>query len=665
MTILVQNDQKALIPQWLEDKGVYINDETVVKAAESVFTAIALAANQRNPTLLGGYNTTLFAQSATDLLSQSNLLPPNPSQITSEDLMIYHTILSGVTALMGPGKDAVSTILSSPQIVHTVCQSKEFKTLRQQLRVSCAKFLATKGAKKIFKELCKFPKTPNPSEMFQNLETSIKNYLFGCKKNLRAIQAAGDKLISELQTSQISLDTANVAIDSGIKAHKAVSEILNPQISTVKPTSPASPGLLSNIYNTWSLMGSSKIAKFTPLATLNPKSTASDVVISTLGVFAAQYYNAPFSAFLLTSLISRYLPSDFKNISALEPISQSMQNKWSYLSKTITDVTNKLEDDLLKAGCPVEMASQIKGAIAQTCAVCLLAHLMPTASPLVAALSTDTTLLYLSNLLDNLQLADKKTFISEQGYLFKLPYFIWIGALISGSSLALSLFQSCLGTEIPPEMESQVALTYNFLAGLMTMPVVSDMVVNSREYQDFVLNPLLSYLQTQLDLEDIPLIEYLKIANVGTKAFSLLPIQSTAQGVSNLAKASMGIAGGAFVALNPLVREVFDSMKSIGMSFINTGAKLYSTTQATNILQTFLGLPLAAAATTLPFLVSDPKSMKSVVLASTTASTAYVTGSSAAAAATSYVINSLDYSQYMIYCMALLHIAALYTFMNY
>ena len=250
MTILVKNDQKALIPQWLEDQGVYTNDETVVKAAESVFTAIALAANQRNPTLLGGYNTTLFAQSATDLLSQSNLLPPNPSQITSEDLMIYHTILSGVTALMGPGKDAVSTILSSPQIVHTVCQSKEFKTLRQQLRVSCAKFLATKGAKKIFKELCKFPKTPNPAEMFQNLETSIKNYLFGCKKNLRAIQAAGDKLISELQTSQISLDTANVAIDSGIKAHKAVSEILNPQISTAKPTSPASPGLLSNIYNT-------------------------------------------------------------------------------------------------------------------------------------------------------------------------------------------------------------------------------------------------------------------------------------------------------------------------------------------------------------------------------------------------------------------------------
>ena len=182
---MFDEENRFLFEDWIQPlklEDTNARDNAIVKAVETVFTAMAVAVNQRNPTLMSGYNTTLFAQSATDLLAQANLISHSLSKIGSDDLIIYHTILCGLTLLLGPGKDAVLTILSSPQIVRAVSQTDEFKAVKQQLLVSCSKYLATKGAKKLFKDFVKSKSPTNPVEMFQNLETSIKNYFFGCKK---------------------------------------------------------------------------------------------------------------------------------------------------------------------------------------------------------------------------------------------------------------------------------------------------------------------------------------------------------------------------------------------------------------------------------------------------------------------------------------------------
>jgi hypothetical protein len=590
----VQSANIPILEKGLSSLGIPVDSKKVEIVTDLVLTAISLPVNYRTAFPLKYYYTSHFTTVSLETLGQEGVLKKEPAAASATDTFLYHALLYVVGKTFGwtfwLNTDLPMTLLSSPTVVEFICKQpwfQKFKTdvvtqigpaVLKDALINVVKGQAKAYVERNFIEPLTTIFNQGREETLQHLKTSMTECAQKRVGIVKNVAEEGKGLMDAIRQNGMSWELLERGLDFQKKTMHETQRVVEIPSIRLTPKAPSAPvPFVQKILAAWGVLGSLR-PELATLALINPSSNIIELILRAVAVLAAAITGYPFATLFLTECAVKLILGKLKELPFVQKLTHELQNRLSKVNEKIQAAKAEFKQRLLDAGYRLIEIRKIESFCGQLLIALTYASLNIMGHPLATAFSTNSFVQYAGTVGANLGIAQASDFESEQGYLQTLPLQIITG-------VALTILEIGEGSGTRPLITCAAAF--------VTMPMISDTIVASRFYHNYVLTPIGKSI--------IPCYEYVNRASyfyrIGSKINRAIPklrLLTTPLGklVSHIFKVVAVAAGGAvLLALrHPLVAQT----KQVAIKVLAKGGEIYQKMVISSSVGYYLGGPVGA-----------------------------------------------------------------------
>jgi hypothetical protein len=620
---LNENKPHSILERGLNYLGIAVDPEKLEVATDLALTAMTLPVNTNTVFPLKYYSTSTFTTVVLNELDKENFIEKGAEVSAFDDKLLYHALLYVVGKSIGlwfwQNTDLPMTLLSSPKVMRFMCNQPWFQALKSDLvskigpnvlkdvAIRIAKGKAKKYIEKKFIEPLRTIFNQTQEETLDHFTESLKECMEERIEIAQGFFEEGEELAGSLLKNGMSLSLLESSIDFHKSVVKQSIELSSlPSFRLTPKVHKSFLPLHQKVLAAWGVFGSLR-PELATFALINPASTVIEVFFRIIGAVIGAITGSPFTSLALTECAIRLIPERVQKLPPVQKLTLEMQQFLMQFSQEIQKPRQELRKNLLEHGVRVIDVRNLEKFLGQFLVATSYACLNITGNPLVSALSASSFIQYVGAIGENFGIVKASTFESEQGYLRTLPLQVITG-------IGLTILEIGNGEVARPMLA--------FMAAIGTMPYVSDKLVSSTFYNEYILQPIGNTLVPYYPR----ITQTARVYEIVSKITSYIPKNSLLAPIKYLKTVVYGaqcvlVTGAAMKVLqHPYTAKV----KQWGMQAVTKGGEVYSRSVVSSTVGYYLGGPVGA----LSNLTGLPKDRLTIPVGITALGTWYLTNNS-------------------------------------